>query len=29
MTSVTGAVKNVGIGATPAIIYAGRNDIHR
>lgn len=29
MTSVTGAVKNVGIGATPATIYAGRNDIHR
>jgi uncharacterized protein (DUF362 family) len=29
MTSVTGAVKNVGIGATPASIYAGPNDIHR
>lgn len=29
MTSVTGAVKNVGIGATPQRIYAGKSDNHR
>ena len=29
MTSVTGGVKNVGIGATPQRIYAGQSDNHR
>ena len=29
MTSVTGGVKNVGIGATPQRIYSGQNDNHR